>query len=177
MENNTLTLESNNTSGKMKYIIPALLVLFLVVLAIFLYTYFLNKKSETQKIVTNPSKSLNTTKADYTKKIFKENSIPLEFSQEVTLPKGISLEQGYVLQYPTQKQITVVFASTKSMQENYLYYSGFLTKENWDMFNNYQGDTVSSLYANKGNVDINITVSKTIATSTKASVSISIFGK
>jgi len=105
-------------------------------------------------------------------------STPPDFPINIPIEKGSKFEQSYATYYPEQKQLTIVFRSTKTVKENYTLYADFLKKENWVISNKNESDGVSFLYGTKGSNDINVTISSDISTiSTKSQVSISILEK
>ena len=110
----------------------------------------------------------------YIKSEFK-NSTPSDFIKEIPLPKDVSFEQSYGLQYESAKQLTVVFATTKTRKENFELYKNFLSNNKWTVKNNIESKSISSMYAVKENNDINITISDLVNDKTnKSQVSISV---
>lgn len=105
-------------------------------------------------------------------------SMPTDFPTDIPVEKGIKFEQSYGLNYAGQKQLTIVFQSTKTVKENYALYSEFLKKNNWNISNKYESPKLSSLYGAKENNDINVTISENSTTpSVKSQVSVSILKK
>jgi hypothetical protein len=105
-------------------------------------------------------------------------NVPTDFPTDIPLEKGVTVAQSYSLNYVGQKQLTIVFLSSKTVKENYSLYSDFLKKQNWNIVNNYESTTLSSLYETKASNDINVTISKNISTaSTNSLVSISVLKK
>lgn len=104
--------------------------------------------------------------------------IPTDFPTDIPVENGVKVEQSYSLNYVGQKQLTIVFQSTKTVKENYALYTDFLNKHNWSISNKYESAKVSSLYGTKGNNDINVTISEnTSGTFIKSQVSISVLKK
>lgn len=104
--------------------------------------------------------------------------IPTDFPTDIPIEKGVKVEQSYSLNYVGQKQLTIVFLSTKTVKENYAIYADFLKKQNWSISNKYESTKISSLYSIKDSNEINITISNnTSAASTKSQVSISVLKK
>lgn len=105
-------------------------------------------------------------------------NMPTDFPTDIPVEKGVKFEQSYRLNYVGQKQLTIVFLSTKTVKENYSLYTDFLKKQNWNIVNKYESAKVSSLYGTKGSNDINVTISNsTFVPSVKSQVSISILKK
>lgn len=104
--------------------------------------------------------------------------MPTDFPTDIPVEKGVKVEQSYSLNYVGQKQLTIVFLSTKTVKENYALYADFLKKQNWSISNKYESTKLSSLYGTKESNDINITISEnTTASTTKSQVSISVLKK
>lgn len=103
---------------------------------------------------------------------------PGDFITDIPLEDGIEFSQSYSLEYPEQQQFTVVFDSTKSITENYSLYFNFMNEKGWGIMNGYESENVSSLYAQKDGVDINVTIAgNSTSSSTQSHVSISILKK
>lgn len=84
--------------------------------------------------------------------------LPTNFPTSIPIEEGALNEQSYSLAYPGQKQLTIVFPSTKTVNENYLLYIDFLTTDMWTVVSSYENDSIATLYAMKDNNDINITI-------------------
>jgi len=105
-------------------------------------------------------------------------SMPADFPADILIEEGVKAEQSYSLNYAEQKQLTIIFASAKTVKENYTLYADFLTKQGWGVPNKYESPKLSSLYGTKESNDINVTISeKKSGTSLKSQVSISILKK
>ena len=109
-------------------------------------------------------------------------TIPSGFPTNIPLEKGLKTEQSYLLDYTGQKQLTIVFLSTKTVAENYALYTNFLKKENWKVGNKYEGEKLSFLYGTYGEGevhDINVTISEhtQASSSAESKVSISVLKK
>ncbi len=152
-----------------KEIIVGLGVLVLVILAVVFYLNPLSKKEITPSVtpvnIPEPKKTDFGTKA------------PTDFPTNIPIEQGTKVNQSYTLDYPGQKQLTIVFSSTKTIKQNYDLYSAFLKKDGWTVTNKYESATVSSLYGTKGNNEINITISTSTDTQAKSQVSISVLKK
>ena len=102
-------------------------------------------------------------------------SAPTDFPTDIPIEKGAQVQQSYSLNYAGQKQLTMVFLSSKTVKENYSLYAGFLKTQGWNVSNTYQNSALSSLYGTKGNTAINITISEnTMSAPAKSQVSISV---
>ncbi|MEK7554074.1 MAG: hypothetical protein AAB517_01770 [Patescibacteria group bacterium] len=85
-------------------------------------------------------------------------NMPVDFPTDIPIGEGVKVEQSYGLNYTGQKQLTIVFLSAKTTEENYAIYVDFLEKQKWNISNKYASSTISSLYGTKGNYDINVTI-------------------
>lgn len=104
-------------------------------------------------------------------------NVPTDFPTDIPVEKGVKFEQSYGLSYVGQKQLTIVFLSTKTVKENYSLYADFVKKQGWVIFNKYENEKLSSLYGTKGDNDINVTISENTAAPVRSQVSISVLKK
>lgn len=104
-------------------------------------------------------------------------STPTDFPIDIPTEKGAKIEQSYSLNYSGQKQLTIVFPSTKTVKENYTLYADFLKKQKWIVSNKYESEKLSSLYGTKESNDINVTLSENTTVGLKSQVSISVLKK
>lgn len=117
--------------------------------------YIAYKKNQT-------TAEIHQTPPVYTKKDFK-NVIPNDFLQNIPLPKDVTLEQSYGLQYASKTQSTIVFKSPKTVKENYTLYENFLLeKQEWWFSDKMKVQTqkLSSIYSHGVTHDINITITE-----------------
>jgi len=105
------------------------------------------------------------------------NKAPIDFPANIPVEQGAKITQGYSLDYPGQKQLTMVFSSTKTMKENYTLYADFLRQDGWTVSNKYESATVSSLYGKKENNEINITINTGASAPAQSQVIISVLNK
>ncbi len=98
------------------------------------------------------------------------NVLPTDFPTNIPVEQGAKVSQSYSLDYVGQKQLTIVFPSTKTIKQNYTLYADFLKTDGWNVSNKYESENVSSLGALKENSGINVTI-------TKGQVSISVLKK
>ncbi len=100
---------------------------------------------------------------------------PTDFPTDIPVEKGAQVQQSYGLDYAGQKQLTMVFLSSKTVKENYFLYAGFLKTQGWNVSNTYQKSALSSLYGTKGDTSVNVTISEnTMTAPAKSQVSISV---
>ncbi len=103
---------------------------------------------------------------------------PIDFVDDIPLEEGVLFEQSYSLEYPEEKQHSVVFVSSKTAKENYALYTDFMKERNWMILNTHEGEGLFSLYAVKDENTVNVTIhEETIDGNTKTEVSISILKK
>lgn len=105
-------------------------------------------------------------------------STPSDFPNDIPLENGAKVEQSFSLNYSKEKQLTMVFLSTKTVKENYDTYSSLLKKQNWTISNKLESKKLSSLYGLKEGNEINVTISENTSTSSiKSQVSVSVLKK
>ena len=128
----------------------AVVVLFFIFSSLYFYTH--NKES-------TQTKQGSTTTTEPTKTDFGAN-LPTDFPTNIPVEQGVEVKQSFSLDYANQKQLTIVFPTTKTVKQNYTLYADFLTKDGWTITNKYESENVSSLYGQKGSNDINVTITK-----------------
>lgn len=99
-------------------------------------------------------------------------NIPSEFPSDILIEKDAVVQQSYSLTYEGQKQLSIVFVSQKTVKENFNLYRDFLEKQAWRVVNEYESETLSSLYGNREKNDINVTISGNSPTESQISISI-----
>src|SRR3989344_716995 len=122
-----------------------------VVVAVFLYTPKAGPQgsSEVEETATG---SQEPTRTEF------GTGVPADFPADIPIEDGTQAEQSYSLNYAGQKQLTIVFASVKTVKENYALYADFLAKQGWNVSNKYESPKLSSLYGMKESNDINVTI-------------------
>jgi len=166
---------------KIKIIIPIIIIL-IVAAGFGIYLFQKNKKiipvSSPQNIEqpaaekSQPQDSQEPQKTDF------GTDVPTDFPTDIPIESGAKVQQSYGLNYAGQNQLSIVFLSAKTVQENYLVYSDFLKKQNWNILNTYDKPALSSLYGTKENNEINITISENTSDAfAKSQVSISVLKK
>lgn len=130
------------------------------------YIYSHQKFAEPQTVAAQPE----PVKTDF------GTTIAPDFPTNIPIEKGAVVNQSYSLDYAGQKQLTIVFPSTKTIAANYVLYTAFLKTDGWTVSNTYESANLSSLYASKGTNDINVTISEGTAPA-KSQVSISVLKK
>ncbi len=162
----------NGSAGAYKGIIIPILGIFIILGTIyFIYKNDLYKikpidNNKTEEVIKVPQKK------DF------GTTTPEDFPSNIPIEKDTKVEQSYSLNYAGQKQLTIVFQSNKTVEENYRIYTEFFKKQNWSISNKYENPQVSSLYGVKENNDINVTISEIVSDiSVKSQVSISVLKK
>ena len=106
-------------------------------------------------------------------------AVPPNFPTDIPIENGAQVQQSYAMdEQAGSEQLTVVFLSKKSVQENYIVYLAFLRDHQWNVLNMNDDATVSAVYGTKAQYDINVTISEHALPGVEASqVSISILKK
>lgn len=86
------------------------------------------------------------------------NNLPENFPTNIPVEKNAKVNQSYSLDYAGFKQLSIVFPTKKTINQNYALYAGFLKDDGWSVTQKYESAKVSSLYAKKKFSEINITV-------------------
>lgn len=109
------------------------------------------------------------------KEVKSELSLPSGFPADIPLEKGAVLEQSYIQDYPENlKQLTIVFESKKTADENYGIYESFLKEKNWNIINAHKEGEIYNLYGRKDGQDINMVIVKNKEQAGASSISISV---
>lgn len=124
----------------------------------FYYTQFFQKK------IQNP---------DEPRKIEYGTTAPQDFPREFLSEVSAPLEQSYALKYPDQKQETIVFESTRSLEENQRIYTDYLISNKWLILANSFDEKTVSFYATNESMEMNILIffDESVATN-KVSISV-----
>lgn len=85
-------------------------------------------------------------------------TLPDTIPTDIRAEKESPVQQHYSLEYPGQKQVTTVFRSPDTPKKNHEIYADFLKRDGWIIVNDYQGEGIFSLYAEKENRDMNVTI-------------------
>lgn len=153
------------------------LVIVSIIIVVGLGVFAVKQKSG-QVLAPVVKETATTTETQVPTKTDFGTNIPTDFPTDIPVEKGATFGQSYSLNYVGQKQLTIVFQSTKTVKENYSLYADFLVKQGWNISNKYESAKLSSLYGIKGSSDINVTINENItASSTKSQVSISVLKK
>lgn len=133
----------------------------------YIYNHQKQNLAEPQTAIAQPQ----PTKTDF------GTATPPDFPTNIPIEKGAVVNQSYSLDYAGQKQLTIVFPSTKTVAANYALYADFLKTDGWTVSNKYESAKLSSLYATKEINEINVTISESVSTTTKSQLSISVLKK
>ncbi len=133
----------NNDKHIMRNALIFSITIMLCVGGYFYYTQFVQKELQ---ITDEPKKTEYGTVAP--------QDFPQDFLSEVNTP----LEQSYMLEYPSQKQQTIVFESTKSLEENQRIYTEYLHNNGWSITTNSFDEKTIFFYAIKESTELSILV-------------------
>ena len=129
-------------------------------------------KSQEATVAVTPSAEVVTPEASEKNKTDFGTKVPEDFPTDIPLEEGAGINQSYGLDYTGQKQLTMVFASKKTMKNNYALYADFLKKQQWTVSNQYESETLSALYGTKEGLAMNVTISVSTPTSSQVSISV-----
>jgi len=125
-------------------------VLVLVIVIILKIQTSLPRMSVTEnRVQSQESSPFQTTK----------NELPPDFPSNIPIENGSKMTQGDSKDYGDQKQLTIVFNTAKTIEQNFTLYSDFLGGDGWSMRNKYKDKNIASLYGTKQGSNINITIS------------------
>ena len=159
------------TAHKREWIILSLLAVSVLVFATVLITSrqrALDPGAQ-QGIASDPSPTNTPEKTEF------GSVVAPDFPTDIPLEAGAQISQSYSLDYTGQRQLTIVFTSTQTVQENYALYADFLKQHDWTLVNQHESETLSFLYATKEQNAINVTLSADVSASPDQSqVSISV---
>lgn len=174
LENPTQTLMTNRPMLKWLLLLLLVMLIAFILIGASQYRQIIDEQSQSQAVpqTTTPPEPV----PDFQRVDFGTN-VPEDFPTDIPIETGSNVEQSYGLSYVGQKQLTIVFLSTKTVAENYTLYTDFLKEPDWIVSNKYESPTLSSLYGTKENNDINITISEDTETGSKSQVSISVLKK
>lgn len=81
---------------------------------------------------------------------------PSNLPQGLFIGEGAPLEQSYTLNYPDQRQSTIVFGSEKTITEIQELYTKYLVGNQWMIPSNSVDQNMVAFYVKKKNAAINI---------------------
>lgn len=84
--------------------------------------------------------------------------VPQGFPQDILTEADVLFEQSYSLVYPDQRQHTVVFSTTRSLEESQQMYAEYLRLNNWIISNESSNEATASFYATKEPKEMNVFV-------------------
>ncbi len=105
-------------------------------------------------------------------------NLPVGFPIDIPIEKDVQFTQSYSLDYPGQRQLSIVFLSTKTVKENFDLYKNYAEKDGWNTSSNGEKLEIAFVYATKERMEMNVMVNKDTSTPvSKSQVSISILRK
>ncbi len=152
-----------------KEIVVGVIILGAIILAV--YFYSTTKKQAQAPVVVVPVSTPEPKRTDFGTKA------PADFPTNIPVEQGAKITSGYSLEYPNQKQLTIVFSSTKTIKQNYDLYTEFLKRDSWTVSNVLESATISALFGKKWDNDINITISAGANATKGSQISISVLKK
>ncbi len=144
-----------------------LIILTTIVVALVLYAVikvgkeYIYQPTETMTGVAVPSEEdTDTLPASFpepTKTDFADR-FPTDFPSDIPVEKDVKLVQSQIIEYPGIKQLSIVFSSEKTVQENYDLYADFLKQSNWIIHNDpgLENMGIKALSATKGDMSITV---------------------
>jgi hypothetical protein len=141
-------------------ILTALMVAVVLFVTVRFGREYLSKPTDT--MTGAPSKDADTPPKSFPepKKTEFGDRFPTDFPSDIPVEKDTKLTQSYILDYPGQKPLSIVFPSMKTVKENYDLYRGFLEKQEWNISNKGEDTNLSFLYATKEGMEMNVTISE-----------------
>ena len=89
-------------------------------------------------------------------------ALPEGFPKELILEEGVTISEGYSIDYAGVKQLTATFKSTQSASEIYRLYTEGLPKMRWVTMNKYESETLYSIYAMNKEDTLNLTINSEV---------------
>lgn len=133
-----------------------LIVTSVVVITIIL-VFVVYKQKATQGIQGGKQTATTTTSVEPQKTDY-GTKLPDDFPTDIPIEKGADIKQSYSLNYAGQKQLTIVFQSTKTVKENYVLYAEYLKKQGWGVVRNEANNNF--LYGKKDNSEISVVITE-----------------
>jgi len=135
----------------LKYALIALGITLVVVMLSALFR--VGKQDDAQPVTPPVVKTDNAPK-----RIDLGTTLPDTIPTDIRAEKESPVQQNYSLRYSGQTQTTTVFRSPDTPKKNHEIYTDSLKKDGWIIVNDYQSEGIFSLYAEKGNEDMNVTI-------------------
>jgi hypothetical protein len=83
-----------------------------------------------------------------------------DFPVNIPIEQGMQANKSYSLNVAKQKQLSIVFKSVKSVEENYLLYSNFLKEQSWEIANVFENAELSSINGKRDEFEADIAITK-----------------
>jgi len=103
-----------------------------------------------------------------------QKEMPANFPKEIPLNGKIKVIESYSAAYPnsTTKQSTISFQSSKTSKENYDFYSKWAKDNKWEIKNSLKQENLMSLYLQKNQTVLNITINPKTSSNAKSEVNV-----
>jgi hypothetical protein len=166
---------------KTKIIVSSITIIILTVVVVVFYRSKIDVPTTEQNlapVVAQDQLQDESNKVQVPERTEFNTDVPTDFPTDIPLEKEAKVEQSYGLSYDGQKQLSIVFLSSKAVKDNFTLYTDFLSEQGWSVTNKYESEKLASLYGTKENNEINVTVNENITSASgKSLVSISVLKK
>lgn len=145
-------------------------VVALIVIAALAYFAFSSKRKQSAEPVkkTTTLNKLEESRTNLVKKEVNPSQLPDKFPSDIPLEAGAKIEQNFTQQAESgQFQATRVFATAKTLEENYNIYLNYMKSSGWTVISNINQETLKSLTGKKGTALLQIDINQNTVTKVK----------
>ena len=147
-----------------------LLILFVILAALaagvatfyYYWSSIYNRSAQTGPITTEQPVADTEPELVTPKRTEYSGAKPDGFPAGIPIEEGVTFDQSYSLDYSGRKQLSIIFASKKTLTEKYDFYVDFFEKNGWATMNNHQSDMIGAIYGVKEGGEINVVISPTV---------------
>lgn len=126
----------------------------------------------TQDMDTTGKSSLEPERIDF------GTDLPTGFPGDLPIEEGATLTQSYSLDYPEQRQLSIVFSSVETVEKNYDFYRDILARRGWNVVVTHEDKNASLLQGAKEESNIIISIDEsTELPSIQSQVTMNVFLK
>ena len=155
-------------------------VVVILVVVILAGGYFIFRNSESKKLKPQEivPKPLATPEVARVSADNLQKELPQDFPKDIPLNGKVKIIESYSMTYlnSTAKQSTISFESSKSIKENYDFYTKWTKDNEWGVANSPKQDNLASLYGQKNQATLNIVIIPKISGKIKSEVNITYGG-